>query len=258
MKIGVALSGGGTRGIFHIGVLAAIEEMGITPMVISGASAGALVGALYCGGMSPKEILEEARSVKWYHFLGARLPKNGVTNLDYIEGVLRNYLAHDSFELLNIPLHVATTNLQNGNHEIFSSGNLHLPILASCAVPLIFEPVVIESKIYMDGGILMNLPIEPLKPHCDLVIGSNLIPEDTLEENSLKGLTNILTRVLEISINQNTRPQRAMADLIIESSMISKYKRYDFSKPNQLYELGYKTAMSQLPAFIETYKVQNI
>lgn len=258
MRIGLALSGGGTRGIFHIGVLAALEEIGIMPNIISGASAGALVGALYCGGMSPKEILEEARSLKWYHFLGARLPKNGVTSLDYINDLLRRHLTHDSFELLNIPLYVAVTNLQKGKEEIFSEGKLHTPILASCAVPLIFEPVIIEAQVYMDGGILMNLPIEPIRPFCDLVIGSNLIPVDVLEENSLKGLTNILTRVLEISINQNTKSQRVMADLIIETSLISKYKRYDLTKPNQLYELGYQTAMEQVPDFIKDRKFQNI
>ena len=85
VKIGLALSGGGSRGSFHIGVLAAFDALGIAPSIISGTSAGALVGSLYAAGVKPDQILEIANNVKWYNLLTTSFAKNGITNLNFLE-----------------------------------------------------------------------------------------------------------------------------------------------------------------------------
>ncbi len=246
MNIGLCLSGGGTRGVFHIGVLSALRELKIYPSVVSGTSAGALVGALFCAGVAPTVILEEAKSVKWYHFLGARIPKNGISDLSIIKQLLQKYISKDEFENLNIALYIASTNMSLGEVTVFNTGPLFQVVMASCAVPFLFEPVIIDQKIYMDGGITMNLPVSPIVPSCDQVIASNLIPIESMAVNKIKGIQQTLTRVLEISINQNTKSQKPLAHKLIETAEICKYKRYDLNNPDALYKLGYKTAMEIL------------
>lgn len=246
MNIGLCLSGGGTRGVFHIGVLSALMELKIYPTIVSGTSAGALVGALYCAGVEPSVILEEAKSVKWYHFLGARIPKNGLSDLSIIKQLLQKYISKDEFESLNIPLYVATTNMSLGEVSVFSTGPIFQAVMASCAVPFLFEPVMIDQHIHMDGGITMNLPVSPIVSLCDQVIASNIIPIESMAVNKIKGIQQTLTRVLEISIDQNTKSQKPLAHKMIETAEICKYKRYDLNNPDALYELGYKTAMEIL------------
>lgn len=250
MKIGLVLSGGGTRGVFHIGVLKAIQELKIRPVIVSGASAGALVGSMYCEGIDLETIFNESKSMKWYHFLGAHLPVNGLTDLKVIEQMLQQYIPHNSFENLKIPLKIVATNIHTGHEVLFSSGPLIKPVIASCAVPILFEPVEIDNIKYLDGGIVMNLPVSPIRNECDMIIASNLIPLDYMEPNSLKGMTNILTRVLEISIHQNIKIQKKLADVVVESNEICKYKRYDLSNPDALFDLGYSTALNFLHNFI--------
>ncbi|MBK9272375.1 MAG: patatin-like phospholipase family protein [Saprospiraceae bacterium] len=246
MKIGLTLSGGGTRGVFHIGVLKAMEELKIFPSIVSGTSAGALVGTLYAAGVPIEFILQEAKSVRWFHFLGARIPKSGLTDLRYVRQLLEKYIPENRFESLKIPIWLAATNMNLGEAHLFHTGPLFEAVQASCAVPFLFEPVTIQDQIFMDGGITMNLPVTPIVPYCDIIIASNLIPIDKNLDIAFNGLVKKLTRILEISIDQNTKIQRPFANILIETNEICQYKRYDLTNPQALYDLGYKTGLKVL------------
>ncbi|MEL7021584.1 MAG: patatin-like phospholipase family protein, partial [Bacteroidota bacterium] len=152
-KIGLALSGGGARGIAHIGVLQALTEHGIQVDALSGTSAGSIVAALYAAGKTPEEILQFAADntnlFKMYQF---NIPKIGFTSLDYLKNKLAEILDEDSFEHLQLPCHIAITNLQMGVVEIVSTGKLFDVVAASSSIPILFKPIKINDDLYVDGG----------------------------------------------------------------------------------------------------------
>ena len=144
-NLGLVLSGGGARANAHIGVLQALNENGIYPTHISGSSAGALIGALYCSGYSPKEILELAKSYEFLKIFKIGFLNKGLTEMTRLRKFLNKHLK-DDFNALNSPLYISVTNLNSGEYEIISKGNLIDFILASCAVPLLFKPTIVKSK----------------------------------------------------------------------------------------------------------------
>src|SRR5688572_1413401 len=140
-EIGIAFSGGGTRGVVHIGALKALEENGIFPSVVSGTSAGSIVGAMYAHGYTAAEILAIAseRSLLWMFSL--RLPTKGFVRHTFLRKMLKRYIPADTFEDLKRPLYIAATNLNSGKAEVFHSGPLHDVIVASASIPVLYEPI---------------------------------------------------------------------------------------------------------------------
>ena len=140
-KIGLVLSGGGARGVAHLGVLKTLEENDISIDVISGTSSGSIVGALYCHGYSPDEIFRIAQDANVFRHLRPALNFTGLIRIDGFSEILLKYLPHNSFDELRIPLSVATTNINDGVTTFFDSGELIKPILASSCIPVIFNPL---------------------------------------------------------------------------------------------------------------------
>ncbi len=246
VKIGLALSGGGSRGSFHIGVLAAFDALGIAPSIISGTSAGALVGSLYAAGVKPDQILEIANNVKWYNLLTTSFAKNGITNLNFLENLLTRFIPGNDFKDLKFPFLVTATNMNSGGLEIFETGEVHKPVMASCSVPLLFRPISMNGNKYLDGGIVMNLPVSPLIDRCDIIIASNLFPLVPRQDDDLTSFGNIMTRVLEVTISINTNIEKLKADILIETELINKYNRFELSFSHELFELGYNATMDAL------------
>ena len=123
-QLGLALSGGGARGIAHIGVLQALDDYGIKPDILAGTSAGAIAAALYASGKSPSEMLALVKEASLFKLFKVGLPYAGLTKHTYLLERLQETISEDSFEALNIPCHIAITNLQTGACEIKKRGRL--------------------------------------------------------------------------------------------------------------------------------------
>ena len=250
-KIGIALSGGGSRGIAHLGILKAIDEAGISLSMITGTSSGAIVGAFYCSGFSPDNIIEIIKQTKLLKLIRPAISASGLLKLETIVPVFKKYLKNDSFNSLNIPLVVGTTNVRNGAGVFLHQGELIKSVLASCAVPVIFEPIKLNGGTYIDGGILNNLPVEPLTNHCDVIIGSNCNP---VSENYAPGnMRSLLERSMLMTINVNTLAKKDLCDLFLEPEGLKDYGAFDFSKANEIYRIGYeygKTMISDINKLI--------
>jgi NTE family protein len=163
-SLGVALSGGGFRGMAHIGVLRALERHAMKPDFIAGTSAGSLVGALYASGRSAAEIETLASKIFWPRLLGSR----GLADF------CRDNLPR-TFEELAIPLNVVVTELPSKAALIFDSGELTPAILASCAMPWLFRRVKIGDCMYTDGGWACVLPAKVCRDRgCRKVISSDV------------------------------------------------------------------------------------
>src|SRR5918993_737657 len=140
MKIGLVLSGGGARGICHLGVIKALEEFGVKFDYISGTSAGSITGALYSYGYKPDEIMEMIASHSFARSLRLAWTWTGLLKLDGLRELFLKFIPENSFEVLKIPVTVAATEIKKGKIEYFTQGELIPAILASSCVPAVFNP----------------------------------------------------------------------------------------------------------------------
>jgi NTE family protein len=244
-KIGISLSGGGSRGIVHIGILKAIDEAGIKISMVTGTSAGSIVGAFYCSGYSPDNIMDIIRETRLIKYVRPAISLSGLLKLETIAPIFRKYLKNDTFDALKIPLVVAATNVRKGKNTFLHDGELVKSVLASCAVPVVFDPIKINGEVYIDGGILNNLPVEPLVGHCDVIIGSNCNP---ISENYEPGnMRSLMERSLLMAISVNTYLKREQCDLFLEPEELKNYGGFDFSKAEEIFKIGYDYGKSMIP-----------
>jgi NTE family protein len=252
MRIGLVLSGGGSRGFGHLGVLKALEELNIKPDIISGASAGSLVGALYASGYSPDQISEIIQKRGISGNIKLAFNRMGIFSLEKVEKLIQDYIPHDSFDKLQIPLVVASTEIRKGELRYFRTGNhLAKAITASCAIPGIFAPVNIDGKTYIDGGVLNNMPVEPIQDEVDLKIGVNVMPiERKMPVNSAK---DIIMKSLMMSIGEQSARKNDKFDILIEPQNIIHYNGLSLKNASEMFKLGYETAIGQLQKSAEMF-----
>lgn len=250
MKIGISFSGGGARAIAHMGVIKAFNENGIYADEVSGTSGGSIVAALYAAGISVDDMIDVAREASILKIVKAGIPIKGFTDLKYLKQILDKLLNHDSFEKLNIPLTVVATNLNTGAKEMISKGSLKKAVMASCTIPILFQPIEIDGKILVDGGILDNMPIESLQKKCDFIIGINVMPNIHAVEEDVDNMLNIGMRVFDIAISSNTQMNIPQCDYIIEPTEIINYSIFDFAAHKALFKLGYDSAIKEVPKIL--------
>ncbi len=238
MKIGITLSGGGARGVAHIGVLKALEEMGVEISVISGTSAGSIVGALYAHGYKPEEILSIIQKVGVFKSVRPAWTWIGLLSLEGLKEVLLKYIPENNFNALKIPLTVAATDIRKGEIVYFSEGELIPCIMASCCVPAVFVPVSFADKLLVDGGVLDNLPTKPIRKKCDLLIGSHCNPIGS--DFDAKNLKTIIERSLLMAVNGNTQKSRELCDVFIEPPGLDKFTGFGLSKAQEIFDAGYR------------------
>lgn len=253
-NIGIALSGGGTRGVVHIGVLQALEENGIYPTVISGTSAGSIIGAMYAHGYSPSEIMTIAGARSLILMFALRMPNKGFVRHLFLRKMLQKHIPEDSFEALQKPLFVAVSNLNTGKAEIRSTGILHDVIIASSSIPVLYEPIKIDDQWYVDGGLLMNLPVSPIRQQTKYIIGVNLIPRKVLSADEVNTIAGVAARTFNLAAFNTIEPELKYCDAIIEPEAIYQYSRFNFTKIKEMYEIGYEEAIKMIPQIKEDLK----
>ncbi len=243
-NIGISLSGGGARATAHLGVLQALNENGIFPNRVSGASAGSIIGSLYCLGNTPLQILELSREQSFLKIFRIGFFNKGMTELTYLKSFLEEHFPTNSFDELKIPLHISVSNINSGDFEIISNGEIIKPLLASCALPLIFKAIKMNGSLYVDGGLLNNLPVEILMTYCDKIIGSSVCPHE--ERSDIKGFRHIGERCLQLAIYNTVKPRLPFCDIALEITDAYGYSMFDFKKSDALFEIGYDAAMDQM------------
>jgi len=245
--IGLVLSGGGARGFAHLGVLKALNEAGIFPDVVSGTSAGALVGVLYADGHTPDEILNIMNVSSRLDFMRPALPREGLLQINAIMKILKSSLRAKKFEDLKIPLFVSATDLNNGRAVYFSKGDIFDPVIASASIPVLFQPVKIDDISYVDGGVLDNLPVKPIEDKCHILIGSFVNPVGYMEKVS--GLINIAERTFMLSMSKEIYEKAKKFNLFIAPAELWNYKILDPEKSIELFNIGYLATKEKLKEF---------
>lgn len=242
-RFGYVLSGGGARGIAHLGVFKLLEETGIQPNAIAGTSSGAIAGALYAAGKRPEEILELFKQNNLFGWGNIAWREDGFFSMDVLRKLLKGAIGPDQFEGLKTKLFVAATDLIQGKSIIFSTGNLVEAVVASASVPVVFEPVKYDDMLLVDGGILNNFPAEPLKEICDVIIGSyvNKI-EQGISDRSFFKTKNILDRCFHLAIANTAYSKANDCDVFIEVPLHG-FDMFDVKQADKIFEMGYQTAL---------------
>lgn len=245
-KIGLVLSGGGVRGMAHIGVLRALEEYGISADIVSGSSVGALVGALYANGIPVQDMLTFFKETPLFKYNFITILKPGLVDTERYFDVFKDYFPEDSFDRLQRELHVVATNLQEGGEEFFHEGELILPLLASAALPPVFSPVEINNCLYADGGIMNNFPIEPLSGKVDYLIGSNVSVIKKVDKKAIGSSLQLANRTTALMIYAINRQKIGQCDLIFEPLELESIGVLDKKGIEKAYTIGYRSAVQKL------------
>ncbi|WP_457622129.1 patatin-like phospholipase family protein [Persephonella sp.] len=238
MSIGIALSGGAVRGAAHIGVLKALEERGIKPEFISGSSAGSIVGAFYAAGYSPQEMEKIALKTRFLSYLKPELSFSAIFSLEKLESFIEKYIGKKDISDLEKKLFVCVTNLNKGIPEYRSSGDLFLWISASSSLPFIFKPVEYGGDMYIDGGIMDNLPVEPLKSYADYIVGVDVNPLGT--EERLNNAFSILIRSFYLAFRSNVELRKKSCDLFLQPEELINIGLFSAWKVKEAIDIGYR------------------
>eukprot|EP00768_Dysnectes_brevis_P006447 gnl/Dysnectes_brevis/5085_a7163_362.p1 GENE.gnl/Dysnectes_brevis/5085_a7163_362~~gnl/Dysnectes_brevis/5085_a7163_362.p1 ORF type:complete len:257 (+),score=-54.34 gnl/Dysnectes_brevis/5085_a7163_362:52-822(+) len=243
-NIALCLGGGGVLGAYHIGVLKAIDELNIEINFISGTSVGSLIGALYCAGLSAKNIEKIALDTKWNDFYKVSLSQLGLLSNEKVGHFIQTHTNICTFKDLSIPFRVVTTNIVTGEKVVLKKGNLLKAIRASCSIPGIFIPVNIKNTMLVDGGIVDNVPISVAKE-----FGSNyIIAVDLNSKHSYKKPKNVIEVLLnsfEFLSKQATSIHLDTANLLLQPNL-EEYNCINTDQIRRLIQKGYKESLATL------------
>lgn len=244
-NIGYALSGGGARGYAHLGVLSALEAHGVKPQIVVGTSAGALAGVFYADGYAPEEILEISAKVDFKQLVEVVKPKTGLFKTTGFTRFLRKHLHAKSFDQLKIPFIAVAADMRRSSICSFSEGDdLVQAVVASCSVPILFEPQKINGNYYSDGGIFKNLPASIIRDKCRYVIGSNVSLMNELKEPLT--LKSVAEHTFKMMSNANVLYDSKLCDILIEVQGLGHTQMFDLDKKQQLMDIGKAAATIKL------------
>ena len=241
---GLVLSGGGTRGFAHLGVIAALKKLGIQPDIISGVSAGAIVGAFIAAGKSPEEVRDNFKRGWFFQYTKIHLPVDGLLKLDGLKEILEKEIGVKNIEDLQTPFYVCVSNLNKGTVEYRNTGSLGDTVLASASIPVIFAPVELGRYLYVDGGLMDNIPVAPIRKDCQRIIASNISPINP--KAKMRNLIQIATRTVYMSVNQKLEEIKKQVDVYIEPKGIDEFDVFQRKHADELFDLGYKKTLEVL------------
>jgi NTE family protein len=273
-RIGLVLGGGGARGASHVGVLKVLQELRVPVDCIAGTSMGAIVGGLYASGMNAEELEREVRAMDWDDLfqddperkdrpfrrkrdddLYAVKAKIGVHEgeirmpLAYIRGqkfdLLLNRLTLpvvgiDDFDRLPVPYRAVATDLETGKEVVLGAGNLARAIRASLAVPAAFDPVEIDGRLLVDGGLSNNVPVNVARSLCADVLVVVDVRSGLLQRDNIKSVLDVTSQLSNFLFTLNTESQlRTLGprDVLIRPAL-GELRGSDFHKAADVIPIG--------------------
>ena len=246
---GFALSGGFVKGFAHLGVIQGLLECDIKPDILQGVSVGALVGAFYADGKEPYKILEIFRPYSFKKLVKLSLPRIGFLDIAELTEIIRSNLTHNKLEDLPLPLIVTATNFDLGCSVHFQKGDIADCVSASCCMPILFKPKIIDGTHYVDGGIIKNLPVAPLKQICEKVVAINLCPLEV--ERFKMNILGVALRSYHFLLRANSYADREIADLFLEPDL-SKFSLTNMERGEDIFLTAYKYTKDYLKLLQES------
>lgn len=249
-KIGLVLGSGAARGLAHIGVLKCLKKNNIPIDYISGSSIGAVIGAMYSVSQKIEEIEKAVIQADWRLYLSLldpRLSGGGMIKGDKIKDFMQKFIGLASFSDLKIPLTISATDFQTGKKIYLQKGNLLEAVMASSAIPLIFEPKKIDGQILVDGGLSSPLPVAPLKKQgADIVIAVNL-DNDYFSDRKRNFSAGIMAlQTIQLLRYHLADLEASTADVVI-SPKVGNIMGFSFISGKKAIDLGYQATKKMMP-----------
>lgn len=274
LKVGLVLSGGGAKGLAHIGVLKAIEDAGLRIDYIGGTSMGAIIGAMYASGYSSHDLDSIFKSVDFQKLIQDEVPRSAKTFYEKnnseryaltlpfdnfkiaiptaiskgqnVYNLYSQLLFHvrdvDNFEKLPIPFFCIATDIEKGEPVILDRGYLPQAIAASGALPSVFEPVAIDDKLLIDGGVVNNFPIDEVKAKgMDVIIGVD-VQDELSDRESLKAANEILLQISNYRTALSMKEKIKKTDVYIKPD-ITDFNVLSFDQGGKIFKKGYYAAI---------------
>jgi NTE family protein len=263
-RVGIALGGGGVRGLAHVPALEVLDDLGVRPTMISGTSMGALVGAAYASGLTAAELRElclrhmvtsddslgdviekRAHLRRWLDAFGLERGRGGLFKPDGMLGYLFEELRATTFEELDIPLKVVAADYWSATQVVFDSGDLMTALRASMAFPGVFAPTVVDGRVLIDGGVVNNVPYDLLRDQCDVVVAIDVAETREPERESVPGLIDAVVGAFDIMHAEQLaqRMKRSPPDVYVHPR-ITDTGAFDFTRAETVFEQA-EAAMQQ-------------
>jgi NTE family protein len=251
-EFGLVLSGGGALGFAHIGAIKALEEYGIEPKYVAGTSMGAIIGVMYAAGYSADEIMQIVKEDRLYKVgrlitMQSALRNSGMSTHKTLLRELAELIPHNSFDSLERKFMVCVTSVETGEAVYrHKGGYLKEYVAASASIPGVFEPIIIDSVRYIDGGIVDNLPVSQLlalNPQL-FIIGVDVLP--FVENYEAKNSIDMLLWMSRLFQSKNMDPNRAKCDWLIQSFALNEYHGFEFKRYKEIYQYGYDAMKAKL------------
>jgi len=272
LKIGLALGGGGVRGLAHISVLEVLDELDCKPSVIAGTSMGAITGAIYASGMSGKDIKKLVRRhiilkddrlrdvidkradiLKWASSFSPEYARGGLIKANKFYNRLFGEISKTTFEELEIPLTVVATDYWTAEEVVFKTGELLPAVKASAAIPAVFAPVSIGGRVLVDGGVVNVVPYEHVMKLCDVTIAVDVSGTPSHKHEVPSVMESVLGtfRIMQTA-NLAAKMKLAQPDIFVQPE-IHNVRLLDFNKVDDVFKQS-EPAMEELRAKLAKLK----
>ncbi|MFO1349216.1 MAG: patatin-like phospholipase family protein [Gammaproteobacteria bacterium] len=255
MRVGIALGSGGVKGLAHILMLEALDELGLRPVCVAGSSMGAIVGVLYCAGLHGRDLrnlvseisLDEHSSwldiigkrglLDWFKVIEPAFFGPGLLKAEGIIAKLFESIPVSTFEQLAVPLRVVAADFWERTEVVLEAGSLPPAVQASMSLPGIFAPVLIGQRVLIDGGAVNPVPFDRLPDDCDITIAVDVIGQRSMEPSRLPSLTDAVFNTFQIMQKSIIREKlrRAMPTIYVEP-MIQDIRMLDFDKAHEVFK----------------------
>jgi len=253
-KIGIALGGGGAKGLAHIPILEVFEELGIRPVCVAGTSIGAILGVLYCSGIPPsqtrreltevsfsgegrlRDLLGKREILKWLDFARFQFDRSALLRSDRVMDILFSDLGPRRFEDLHTPLKVVATDFWAREPVVLDRGELIPALKASMAVPGVFPPVEIEGRLLVDGGMVNPIPYDLLPQDCDITIAVDVAGRRTPSSDETPSMVDLVFNAFQIAARSIVQEKlsRVKPDIYVEPD-IEDIRLLEFYKAAQVF-----------------------
>ena len=287
-RVGLVLSGGGAKGLAHVGVLKTLDSLGVRVDYIAGTSMGAVVGALYASGYTGQQLDSIIRSTNFNILISDKVPRNsktfyerknsekyvltlpfnnfkiqlpssisrGQNVFNLLSKLTLNVSGINDFSKLPIPFYCIATDIQSGEEVILDHGNLAQAIAASSALPTLFQPVKLNNKLLMDGGIVNNFPVNGLlSKNLDYIIGVD-VQDDLLMVDELNSVSNIMLQINNFRAVEELNKKSKLLDIYIQPD-VDDFSIISFGQGLKIIEEGQKETLKFLDRLKSISQVQN-
>lgn len=249
IKIGLALGGGLSRGLAHIGVLKVLHEAKIPLHCIAGTSMGSVIASLYACGMNLKMMEKISRRISRSNWIDFTLPKMGLVAGEKLEQLVYLLTGRRKIEETALPLAVVATDLLTGKRVVFHRGLIAKTVRASCSIPGIFNPVEMEEKLLVDGGVLDRVPVEAVREMgADLVIGVDV--SHFVDDYPIHHIFDVLSKTIDIMSREIATYRVQEANLLITPDL-RDIAPFQFSQAEETVTRGAEAARRALPFLID-------